>query len=336
MAKLIAKMKDGRELYGSELKDVQVKSISDFEIEMIGSTAAVDRDNEVLSIEGWDLKAYKKNPVVLEAHNYWEPAIGRAKVSIKDKQMVFRIEFPPEGVYPRADLFRKLYKLGFMKASSVGFIPSEYKMGNGVDEPRRTFLKQELTEISLVTVPANPEALLSEKSLLAAKEAGEITDADMTLLTEVVKSVAAGVMVEEKPEDSVFKSFAEAFKFPESEGEESREFELGTVESEKKVVQKKNASNNKNKETEVSLKSLLEKDPDALKETVEKAVRVFLEGEEFKGALVSVFAEIREDEKYRTLVFGDAAKKDQPEAFTLENGGLKNLITEAAQKVLKS
>jgi hypothetical protein len=53
----------------------------------------------------------------------------------------------------------QLYKEGFMRAFSVGFIPKEWTDGDGEKVPRRTYTKWELLEYSAVPVPANPDAL---------------------------------------------------------------------------------------------------------------------------------------------------------------------------------
>src|SRR5262245_59555228 len=42
------------------------------------TTGSPDRMNDTISPEGWDLANYKRNPVVLWAHKYDEPPIGRA------------------------------------------------------------------------------------------------------------------------------------------------------------------------------------------------------------------------------------------------------------------
>lgn len=333
MAKLLGKLKDGRDLYGTELQNVEVKALGDNEIEMVGTTDSVDRDNEVLSMDGWDLKAYKKNPVVLEAHNYWEPPVARTtKLRVEGNKMIFKIEFPPEGIYPRADLFKKLYKLGFMKASSVGFIPSEYKLGNGVDEPRRTFLKQELTEISLVTVPANPEALLAEKSIIDAKEKGVLTDTDMETLKALIASVAKGVVTEKQvPADAMFKAFVS----PEGD------FASGTKDdalenSEKKVVQKKKSGDTEGEGTIKSLGELLKEAPEVFSKAVQAEVVKMLKGgqvsEEVKDALVQTLSEIREDEKYKMLLFG-ASAETQPQKTALDD---ESITAEGIAEIAKS
>jgi HK97 family phage prohead protease len=146
-------------------KDYEGKALGDLEIEMIGSTGSVDRDGEAIDPNGWDLKAFKKNPVILAQHNYQKPPIAKAKsVKLVDGKLMFRIEFSEEGINPEADIYRKLYKTGFMNASSVGFQPKEWEDGDGKKTPYRTFKKQELLELSLVSVPANADALVTAKS----------------------------------------------------------------------------------------------------------------------------------------------------------------------------
>ena len=188
MAKRIGKLDDGRELWGYDFKDVEVKALGDYELEIIGSTGVVDRDGEVINPDGWDLRNFKKNPVILPAHDYRAPAIARAKsVKVEDKKLKFKIEFPQEGIYPLADIYRKLYKSGFMKASSVGLVPIEWKNGDGEKEPRRTYLRQELLELSLVSVPANPEALVTEKGISEAISKGVISNDEFEMLKQAIR-----------------------------------------------------------------------------------------------------------------------------------------------------
>jgi len=190
--KRIAKLRtleDGRELMGLHL-DCEVKTIGEHEIEIIGSTGDMDRDEEVIDAKGWDLKNFKKNPVVLPSHDYRQPAIGRAtSVKLTDGKLMFKIEFPPEGDYPLADVFRKLYKGGFMKASSVGFIPTEWIDGDGKKNPYRTYTKQELLEISLVTVPSNPNALVTSKGVEKAVQKGVLNAGDVKELMFYVRDL---------------------------------------------------------------------------------------------------------------------------------------------------
>jgi hypothetical protein len=42
------------------------------------STDEVDRHGDVIQAQGWQLDAYRNNPVFLWAHDYSRPVIGRA------------------------------------------------------------------------------------------------------------------------------------------------------------------------------------------------------------------------------------------------------------------
>lgn len=170
--------KDGQEIVIVKMineiivdKDFDGKDLGENELIMIGSTAGIDRDGESIDPTAWDLKQFKKNPVILPQHDYRKPAIGKAKdVKMVDGKLTFKIEFPEDGVNPEADIYRKLYKSGFMNASSVGFIGKEWVDGDGKKSPFRKFTKVELLELSLVSIPANPEAITQAKAFLNDEE----------------------------------------------------------------------------------------------------------------------------------------------------------------------
>lgn len=130
-------------------------------LRFIGSSEAQDRDGDTISSSGWELDNYKKNPVFLWGHNYSIPPIGRAiNVVVRNKQLIFDIQFADESIYPLADTIYKLYKGGFLSATSVGFVGKE---GN----PTATgvhYTRQELLELSAVPVPSNPTALQQAKA----------------------------------------------------------------------------------------------------------------------------------------------------------------------------
>lgn len=130
----------------------------------VASSAKEDRHGEIVSVEGWDIKNYKKQPRILWAHDHSIPAIGKAtKVWIDGKgkgaKLMFEMVFQEVTELGRAA--KKLVEDGFIDTFSVGFLPREME-GN-------TFTEQELLEISLVNVPANPEAMIrAYKSLSKA------------------------------------------------------------------------------------------------------------------------------------------------------------------------
>ncbi len=129
---------------------------------VVGSTEVLDRAGDVIAQDGWDLKNFLKNPVILWGHNVRmdRPPIGKAiKVwmegkSSKTKKLMFDIQFDLQDSFA-AEIYRKI-KDGFVNTVSVGFIPLERE--------DNVFTKNELLELSFVPVPANPEALVTLRS----------------------------------------------------------------------------------------------------------------------------------------------------------------------------
>lgn len=119
------------------------------------STAGVDRDNDTIAAGGWQLDNYRKNPVVLWAHDYTCLPVAKAiQVGVENDQLVATAEFADHDF---ANAVLRLLDGGFLRATSVGFRPISYS----INEERRgyDFQTQELLEFSVVPVPANAEAL---------------------------------------------------------------------------------------------------------------------------------------------------------------------------------
>lgn len=126
------------------------------------STESVDRYGDTVAVDGWKLENFRKNPVVLWMHNNSLRPVARAtNVRVEEGRLKARTVFRPEGQDAFADGVLNDIRGGFLKATSVGFIPLKYAF---VDDPERRFgidfLEQELLEFSIVTVPANAEALI--------------------------------------------------------------------------------------------------------------------------------------------------------------------------------
>lgn len=158
-------IREGKEVRGRDYPGV-IKGVDLNErmLRIIGTDETKDRDGDIISVSGWILENYLKNPVFLWAHDYRSVPIGRTEKLIRRKKpsdhLEFNIRFPSQGVYPFADLILQLYSEKIINASSVGFIPMEWE---DIDETLfmggLRFLKQELLELSGCAVPSNPSAL---------------------------------------------------------------------------------------------------------------------------------------------------------------------------------
>lgn len=166
--------------------------------EVIITTEALDRYNEVIKLDGWQLDNYLKNAVVLWGHNHSLLPIGKAtSIEVRDGKMIAKGKF---ALHEFAQEVRRLYDQGIICATSVGFIEKE-REGNLIT-------KAELIEFSFVNVPANPQALtlalkhghsidqLMTKGLFTVpedqeKRADEETDTEVTADAETVVEIAA-------------------------------------------------------------------------------------------------------------------------------------------------
>lgn len=120
----------------------------------VASTGSIDREGDILDPGGWKLDNFRAAPRLLWSHMAHELPIGKITNIIIDAlgNLVFDAEFAEkENDFAKkvADLMRG----GFLNTFSVGFMP--------LKQDGQKFLENELLEISVVNVPANPEARLS-------------------------------------------------------------------------------------------------------------------------------------------------------------------------------
>ncbi|RLA40968.1 MAG: hypothetical protein DRR06_16680, partial [Gammaproteobacteria bacterium] len=164
-----------------------------------------DRHGDIVRANGWDVRDYKKNPVILWAHNHEQLPIGKSLRIIrkpKEKQLLSVGEYPSAELYEFANTAFRLAVNGFLNAVSVGFKPKEY---TALDEEAPwlgyDIIKQELWEYSFVPIPANPNALQNAANAIAggvkfvrrwAEEVLDTTkDVDLTDMKEA-KAVLEG------------------------------------------------------------------------------------------------------------------------------------------------
>lgn len=146
------------------------------------SSTAVDRQGDVLLPGGMQFDAYMSNAVLLFAHDKTRPPVGKTlEIRRKSNEVLAKVAFAPRPpTHPPAaewipDTLYHLYRQDYMRGFSVGFLVSdggerrpttkELQAWPGV---RRVISQWQLLELSVVSVPANPDALTQavEKGLL--------------------------------------------------------------------------------------------------------------------------------------------------------------------------
>jgi HK97 family phage prohead protease len=134
-------------------------------LEFVMSDDTTDRMGDAIDQAGWQLAHFRKAPVALFNHDR-NQVIGRWRdVAVRGGRLTGFLELAEEGTSALVDSIRKLVAQKILRAVSVGFRPlaaepldPENKWG------AQRFTKCELLECSLVSVPANPNALAIARS----------------------------------------------------------------------------------------------------------------------------------------------------------------------------
>lgn len=254
---------------GSVMKYVtntKVTDLGDRTLRFVFSDESIDRDEELILASGWRLDNYIKAPVILPYHDRWGPPVAKT-VGLEintDKELVGDVQFPTKDVSEQGDFLYRMYKNGFMFATSVGFLPTYEKMVFGdtsKGEPYVTFTEQELLEVSLVSVPSNPNALIKSKSFQKGIDEGKITENDLTLLDEILASVTPKEEKEvEEPDIEVVNNTYIEIKALDSEDVYKALKRSGAVEVKNvEIEDKEKVEDEKQSEYDAALDDLIEK-----------------------------------------------------------------------------
>ena len=131
------------------------------------SSEASDRMSDVVKQQGIDLTNFMKNPVGLAYHRHNSPIGMWKNVEVITNGRPARTEgdlfLHEEGVTEMADEIGRLLSVGGLRAVSIGFIPKEIdyiRDKDGVWTGGFSIPESELLECSVVSIPAQPAALM--------------------------------------------------------------------------------------------------------------------------------------------------------------------------------
>lgn len=158
------------------IKAAQAEAAEDVNrvFEFVASDASRDSDGQVCNPDGWDLERFNKNGVIGYQHDIYGGAftkndpdnvIGKGTARVEDGRLIVRVELEPEEINKRAEKIRQKLEFGSLNAVSVGFVEKgQGHWGLGAESahgenPTYYFAGQELLEVSIVNIPANPNAV---------------------------------------------------------------------------------------------------------------------------------------------------------------------------------
>jgi HK97 family phage prohead protease len=139
---------------------VKFLGVGERQIRVMASDGTPDRFGDILDPPGCDLANYRRNPIVLAQHDSDQPIARCVCVTADSTAMTALIEFPAAGASALSNQYLALLKARVLGAVSVGFLPiSRTPLGSG----GWRYTKWELIELSVVSLPANPSALVTER-----------------------------------------------------------------------------------------------------------------------------------------------------------------------------
>lgn len=181
--------------------ELRVINEAERSVEVIASTDTIDAHGDILE-QDWDLKRYKKNPVVLWNHNRCWDAMGAtpkdmlpigfgSNTKVAEGKLESKLTFVDEKANEMAELVWQGFVQGSIRAVSVGFKPG--KVTQELRPNGRTVYRLsecELREISVVPMGSNPEAVAKsiedqERAWLdsIATKSAEVLDRERTAPT---------------------------------------------------------------------------------------------------------------------------------------------------------
>ena len=148
-----------------QIVPAEINQLGEREIEVVMSTAVLARDGHILVPGGCRLDNYRANPIVLWSHNPDLPIGNAPDIVVESDKIRARIAFAPAGISAKADEVCGLMKSGVVRAVSVGFNPIDGEALNP-SKPRggQRFTDWELLELSAVSVPSDPDALVTARA----------------------------------------------------------------------------------------------------------------------------------------------------------------------------
>lgn len=189
--------------------DLRVKAT---EIEFIMTTEVVDRDNDIIKVSGIKLDNFLKNPIMFYNHNSWESIGYWRNLRIENNTLVGTPEFSNTVL---GEQVKTQVLDGSLRACSIGFMVLDQGQEQINDKMVNVIYQSELFECSIVTLPANQDAvriknneimqnilegIMQEKEELL-KAGSVLSNKNKTLIQTAYDALGEVLKVQEEDED---------------------------------------------------------------------------------------------------------------------------------------
>lgn len=145
------------------MKIIRRTSVTDGDgLEFVISDGSLDRHGTRINPNGWNLDNFKRNPIALFVHDSDFPIGKWENVRAESGKLIGTLKLAAKGTSARIDELISLVEQGILRAVSVGFRVLEFGVAG---KSQFDFEKQELLEVSLVSVPSNTNALAKARAM---------------------------------------------------------------------------------------------------------------------------------------------------------------------------
>lgn len=146
----------------------------DRKLVFVASDGTRDSAHTVLNPAGWSLERFNHNGIIGYQHKVYggwddtdnpDNVIGKGRAFLEEGKLMVEVEFEPPSINPLAEKVYQKLLFGSLNAVSVGFRPvgqghwGTGEEARGADHETYYYAGQELLEVSVVNIPANPNAL---------------------------------------------------------------------------------------------------------------------------------------------------------------------------------
>ena len=188
----------------SEIREIRKKE-DERTITFVASDSTRDSAGTVLNQDNWDLTRFNSNGIIGYQHKVYggwddtdnpDNVIGKGHAYVEDGKLMVDITFEPKEINELAEKIYQKVLFGSLRAVSVGFLPiGKGRFGEGADAETYYFAGQQLLEVSVVNIPANPNAL--RKSM---EDENDFLEAERKRLLEETKVEEPAPEPQEEPD----------------------------------------------------------------------------------------------------------------------------------------
>jgi HK97 family phage prohead protease len=149
-----------RQLFATAIEPLGERSVG-----VIMATRGVKRDGNDIIPGGIDYTNFLRCPTILWMHDPSSPVAYCSALALVNDQLRGRIQFPPEFTSALSDQCYSLVRAGVINAVSIGFDPKTTPIDKARPRAGQLISRCELIECSFVSCPADPQALVVERSV---------------------------------------------------------------------------------------------------------------------------------------------------------------------------